>query len=155
MLAKSLISIFYEGTQPRLWSICHAKAPPIILITVSVSNTRGRKKPFSTLLILSFTLATSTLVLRGILVLVRRILNSGTLKVNQRVHTDILFIWFADAQILPSFTHHFLFTKLVLNKIKSELLNVNTCSMVLSFQPRISACHLCREIEIIELIIRL
>lgn len=66
-----------------LWSICYAKAPPIILITLSVSNTRGKKKPFSTLLILSFTLATSTLVLRGILVLVRRILNSGTLEVKQ------------------------------------------------------------------------
>lgn len=76
-----------------LWSICYAKAPPIILITVSVSNTRGRKKPFSTLLILSFTLETSTLVLRGILVLVRRILNSGTLEVqqtDQRVRTDII-----------------------------------------------------------------
>lgn len=83
-----------KALNARLWSICHVKAPPIILITVPASNTRGRKKPFSTLLILSFTLATSTLVLRGTLVLVRRILKSGTLEIkqtDQRVHTDGLF----------------------------------------------------------------
>lgn len=81
-----------------LWSISHAKALPIILITAPASNTRGREKPFSTLLILSFTLATSTLVLRGTLVLVRRILNNGTLEVKKsRVHTILILytiIWF-------------------------------------------------------------
>lgn len=84
-------------------SICQAKAPPIILITVSASNSRGKKKPFSTLLILSFTLATSTLVLRGTLVLVRRILNNGTLEVkqtDQMVHSDVLFWCFTDVLIL-------------------------------------------------------
>lgn len=136
-----------------LWSICYAKAPPIILITVSVRNTRGRKKPFSTLLILSFTLATSTLVLRGILVLVRRILNSGTLKVqqiDQRVHRDILF----------RCTHALIFSQTIFvfceqkihfvnllcpnfKWIKLKLLiGVITCSVVLSSRPRISACHL-------------
>lgn len=77
-----------KALNARLWSICHAKALPIILITVSASNTRGRKKPFSTLLILSFTPATSTLVLRGTLVLVRRILNSGTLEDNKTVQSS-------------------------------------------------------------------
>jgi len=41
------------------------------------------------LLILSFTPATSTLVLRGILVLVRRILNNGTLEVKQIIQEFI------------------------------------------------------------------
>lgn len=44
----------------------------------------GARRPFSTLLILSFTLETSTLVLRGTLVLVRRIRNSGTLHTADR-----------------------------------------------------------------------
>lgn len=101
-LAERLISIFYEGTQHQAVDYLHAKALPV-LITVSTSNTRGRKKPFSTLLILSFTLATSILVLRGTLVLVRRILSNGTLEVKRtdhRAQPDLLRLHSADTIIL-------------------------------------------------------
>lgn len=66
------------------WSSCPANSLPNILITLSTSTKTGARKPFSTLLILSFTLETSTLVLRGTLVLVRRIRNSGTLHTADR-----------------------------------------------------------------------
>lgn len=89
-----------KALNARLWSSSHAKAPPIILITVSASNARGRRKPFSTLLILSFTLATSTLVLRGTLVLVRRILNNGTLEVKQTDQSFIYEMYYAGSLLM-------------------------------------------------------
>lgn len=85
------------------------------------------KTPFSTLLILSFTLATSTLVLRGTLVLVRRILNSGTLQVkqkDQRVHTYVLF-WSS----MKITVHLFLS---VYTLVKSNSKSVNQCQYLLS-----------------------
>lgn len=85
-LDESLISTFYEGTQRQALEYLPSKSAAYY-INYSVSKwDTGMKEPFSTLLILSFTPATSTLVLRGTLVLVRRILKSGTLWVRQRSH---------------------------------------------------------------------
>lgn len=126
-----------EALNPMLWRICHAKALPIILIIVSASNTQGRQKPFSTLLILSFTLATSTLVLRGTLVLVRRILNNGTLEVRQIREVIYWCANFAEKYLAAV-------SKKKTNSIMlwGESLANTTCLVVWSSQLRISACHL-------------
>lgn len=144
----------------RLWSMFHTKEMSPILITTSAGNARGGEgKTFSTLLILSFTLATSTLVLRGTLVLVRRILNNGTLEVKQSTKKEgwakfVLHVPCWDDNFFPSTL--ILGEKYVLRFYEStlrSLISVTTCSVVLSSRLRTSACLLHRNKSVIKEII--
>lgn len=88
VLAKRFFSMFYEGSQcqaPECLSHANESTGDYTNYRAGEENTvETRPEPFSTLFILSFTPATSTLVLRGTLVFVSRILNIGTLQVGKQ-----------------------------------------------------------------------